>query len=104
MRIGRDVLKVGRRIVPDKVNLTIKMPHPIDFVLLSAEWEKDAGRRLTDEERVEWKSEEFGMWVADQIEAQRKGNGLGSSGESRQIANPIMRRRTPFKTRRPRFI
>jgi hypothetical protein len=48
--IGTDVLCKGKRVLPSKVELTIKPPHPLDFMQLKIQWEKEEQRELSDEE------------------------------------------------------
>jgi len=56
--IGTDVLNKAKDIVPSKVELTIKPPSPVDFIQLKLEWEREEGRKLSEEE-LSYRLEEY---------------------------------------------
>ena len=62
-KIGEDVLGKGRKLLPKEIELTAKLPSPLDMISLRVKWEKEKNRKLTDEE--------FKMMLQEYIKSRR---------------------------------
>lgn len=49
-KIGEDILKKSKRLLPSEVELTLKLPSPLDVISLRAKWEKEENRKFSDDE------------------------------------------------------
>lgn len=83
-------MKAVSKVAPTRVEITLRPFNPLDFVQITALWERQEGRPLTAEEHEEWKAEENRLWTASQLESLQKMQG------SLQVSSRAKGRRARF--------